>query len=158
MVQDQVLSNTIWVDADACPKAVKQVLFKAAQRINCKLVLVANHWMQVPSHKNIQLRLVEQGFDKADNLIAENIQAQDLLISADIPLAAEAVAKDAMVLTPRGKSLNKNNIAQRLQMRNMMETLRNAGQLEGGGPPAFSQTDLRSFSNALDKILNKSFR
>ena len=142
----------IWVDADACPKAVKDVLFRAAQRLEVGVILVANQYLATPASAYVRAVQVESGFDVADNYIVHHSSAGDLSITADIPLAAELVAKDVLVLGPRGERFTKENIQQRLSMRNFMEEMRNSGQATGG-PTAYSNTDKQSFANALDRLL-----
>jgi uncharacterized protein len=146
----------IWVDADACPNGVKKVLFKVAERIKKPVILVANHVLHIPSSRYVSFKQVAKGFDVADNQIVADIECGDVLITNDIPLASDAIAQEAYVLNMRGECYDKNNIAQRLQHRNLMETLRNAGQLEqGGGPPPLGAKDQREFANALDRLLAK---
>jgi uncharacterized protein YaiI (UPF0178 family) len=142
----------IWVDADACPGAVKEILFRAAARREVALTLVANHAMRVPKASNVRLLIVEQGFDVADNYIAQRVTPGDLVITADIPLAAEIVEKQAVGLNPRGTLYTPENIRDHLARRNFMEELRSSGQVSGG-PPALSKTDLQHFANALDRYL-----
>ena len=145
---------TIWVDGDACPNAIKDILFRAAQRTKVPLILVANQPLRVPVSKLIKMIQVETGFDVADNYIAQRVGEQDLVITADIPLASDVVDKSATALNPRGEYYTKENIKQRLQMRNMMEELRSTGQVSGGPPPISSQ-DKQKFANALDRWLAK---
>ncbi len=146
---------TIWVDADACPKVVKEILFKAANRKEVELILVANHYMQVPKSKWIRFIQVEQGFDVADNYIVQNVIEGDLCITQDIPLADELLDAGAQVLTPRGDAMTKQNIKQRLNMRDFMETMRSSAVEMKGGPAAFGQKDKQSFANSLDRYLAK---
>ncbi|BBP45794.1 UPF0178 protein YaiI [Thiosulfatimonas sediminis] len=146
--------HTIWVDADACPVVIKEILFKAAQRTEMPLVLVANHFMRIPNAKNIQFRQVGAGFDVADNWIVQHCIADDLVVTADIPLAAEVVAKGTLALNPRGELYTESNIRQRLNMRDFMETLRSSG-IQTGGPDALNQKDRQAFANQLDKWLAK---
>lgn len=147
--------NKIWVDADACPVVVKEILFRAAERTGVELTLIANHFMKTPKLKNVKLVSVEQGFDVADDEIVRRITSGDLVISADIPLAAEVVDKGAKVLTPRGEVLAEHNIKARLTMRDFMESLRSSG-VETGGPSAFDQRDRKQFAQELDKWLAKN--
>jgi len=142
----------IWVDADACPVVIKEILFKAAQRTQVSLTLVANHFMRVPTLANIQFRQVGAGFDIADNWIVQHLQAGDLVVTADIPLASEVIDKGALALNPRGELYTKSNIKARLNMRDFMETLRSSG-VQTGGPDAFSQRDRLAFANQLDRWL-----
>lgn len=144
----------IWVDADACPVVVKEMLFRAAERTQTQVTLVANHSLQTPPSKFIDFLHVEKGFDVADNVIVERIQANDLLISNDIPLVAEAVEKGAVALGTRGELYTENNIKARLDMRDFMEILRSTG-VDTGGPAAISQADKQNFANQLDRWLVK---
>lgn len=144
----------IWVDADACPVAIKEILFRAAQRTATPVILVANHFMRVPNSAYISFRQVEQGFDVADNYIVQQAQAGDLVITADIPLADEVISQGCLVLAPRGEELTKANIKARLNMRDFMETLRSSGMAKGG-PPPLSGSEKQAFGNALDRWLAK---
>ncbi|UZE95993.1 YaiI/YqxD family protein [Alkalimarinus alittae] len=142
----------IWVDADACPNVVKEILFRAAQRTKIPLTLVANQPISTPPSPYIKSIQVPSGFDVADNYIAQEVVKGDLVITADIPLAADIVAKDAIALNPRGEKYTKENIKQRLTMRNFMEEMRGAGQAMGG-PPPLNQQDRQAFANALDRYI-----
>jgi len=142
----------IWVDADACPVAIKEILFRAAQRVQIHLTLVANQPVRVPHSKWIRFVQVASGFDIADNEIVQRTQAGDLVITSDIPLAAEVIAKGAHALSPRGERYTKDNIGSRLNMRDFMETMRASG-IHSGGPAPMSQTDRTQFANQLDKVL-----
>ena len=144
----------IWVDADACPKVIKETLFRAAERMQVAITLVANQYLQTPNSSFIKSVRVDHGFDVADNYIVQNLEKGDLVITADIPLAAEVIESGAMALNPRGELYSENNIRQRLAMRNFMEEMRSAGQISGG-PPTLSQTERREFANQLDRILAK---
>lgn len=144
----------IWVDADACPGVIKEILYRVAQRTGLPLTLVANQWLKTPSYPNIRAVQVPKGFDVADNHIADQAQPGDLVITADIPLAAAAIDKGALALNPRGELYSRENIRQALDMRNFMDTLRSSG-VETGGPPAFSQADRQAFANQLDRLLAK---
>jgi len=144
----------IWVDADACPSVIKDILYRAAERVQLPLVLVANKPLRVPSSRNIRTILVPGGFDVADNKIAELVQAGDLVITADIPLAADVIKKGGHALNPRGELYTPENIQQRLTMRNFMGDLRNTGVMTGG-PPTFSQSDRLAFANQLDRYITK---
>lgn len=141
----------IWVDADACPKVVKEILFRAAERLQVMLVLVANHALRVPPSRFIRSVMVPGGFDVADDYIAREMQAGDLVITADIPLASEVLNKDGVVISPRGERFTENNIRERLTIRDFMEEMRSSGQ-HSGGPAAFSQADRRNFANELDRF------
>lgn len=144
----------IWVDADACPKAAKDILFRAAQRTGVDLTLVANHTLSTPPCPNIQFRQVASGFDAADDWIVEKCSEGDLIISSDIPLADEAITKGAEVLTPRGEKLTKSNIKAKLTMRDFMDQMRGSGE-NTGGPPAYNQQDRQAFANQIDRWLAK---
>ncbi len=145
-------SRQIWVDADACPKVIKDILFRAANRVGVPLILVANQPVQVPRSRFIRSLQVATGFDVADNHIVQQAQAGDLVITADIPLAAEVIAKGCLALNPRGDLYTEDNIRQRLNMRDFMDTLRSSG-VDTGGPAAFSPSDRQAFANQLDRYL-----
>lgn len=142
----------IWVDADACPVAIKDILFRAAIRTEVPLTLVANQLLRVPASPWIRAVQVPSGFDVADKRIAEEAGPGDLVITADIPLAAAVVAKGAHVLDPRGELLDARNIEERLTMRNFMEELRSSG-VQTGGPAALSNADRKTFAGRLDTLL-----
>lgn len=144
----------IWVDADACPVVIKEILYRVAERTRLPLTLVANQWLKTPPYPSIRAVQVPKGFDVADNYIVDQAVAGDLVITADIPLAAGAIDKGALALNPRGELYTKENIQQTLDMRNFMETLRNSG-VETGGLPAFNQADRQNFANQLDRLLAK---
>jgi len=144
----------IWVDADACPVVVKEILFRAAERTNIQTTLVANHFLKTPPSKVINFIQVSSGFDVADNVIVKQVTKGDLVITADIPLAAEVIEKGCLALNPRGELYSKSNIKQRLNMRDFMDTLRSSGVHTGGAPP-MSQADRQAFANNLDKLLAK---
>lgn len=144
----------IWVDADACPKVIKDILFRAAQRVGIELTLVANAPLRVPPSRYIRTLQVERGFDVADNRIVELVEKHDLVITADIPLAAAVVEKGGHALNPRGELYTPDNIKERLAMRNLMDELRSTGQISGG-PPAISNSDRMAFANSLDRLLAK---
>ncbi|MBL4581616.1 MAG: YaiI/YqxD family protein [Gammaproteobacteria bacterium] len=143
---------TIWVDADACPKPIKAILFRAAERTGVPLCLIANQAMQTPPFKNITAIQVAQGFDVADNEIVRRVQQDDLVITSDIPLADELISKGAQVLSPRGEEFSANSIKAKLNMRDFMDTMRSSG-IHTGGPAQMSETDKRKFANALDRYL-----
>lgn len=147
----------IWVDADACPSVIKDILFKAARCTKLPLSLVANHSMSVPPDKHITLTQVPSGFDAADDYIVEKCEAGDLVITNDIPLAADVLAKNALALNNRGEEYDKSSIKQILGMRDFMETMRSSGE-HTGGPKAFSQRDKQNFANALDRLLTQGLR
>lgn len=142
----------IWVDADACPVAIKEILYRVANRVGIELTLIANQMLRVPPSPWIKALQVSSGFDVADQRIAQEAEAGDVVVTADIPLAALVVAKGAVVIDPRGELLDKGNIQERLTMRNFMETLRNSG-VETGGPAALSSADKQAFANQLDRLL-----
>ena len=142
----------IWVDADACPVSVKEILYRAAHRWRCPLALIANQMLRTPPSPWIRAIQVPHGFDVADDYIVERACPGDLVITGDIPLAAQVLDKSALVLSPRGERYSADTIRERLTLRDMMEELRSAG-IDTGGPAAFSQTDRRSFANALDRLM-----
>ena len=145
----------IWVDADACPVVVKEILYRAADRTGVELTLVANQPLNTPSSPNINSVQVPQGFDVADDEIVKRCEAGDLVITSDIPLAAEVVEKGAHALSPRGELHTKENIGARLNMRDFLDTMRSSGVEMSGGPAAFSQRDKQDFANNLDRLLTK---
>ncbi|MCG6864538.1 MAG: YaiI/YqxD family protein [Thiogranum sp.] len=142
----------IWVDADACPAVIKEILFRAADRVKLSTTLVANQQIRVPPSPYIRNVQVSAGFDVADAYIADKVACGDLVITADIPLAAEVVAKGAVVLTPRGDLLDNTNIKERLSMRDFMDELRGSG-VNTGGPSPLSHSDRMAFANQLDRWL-----
>ena len=142
----------IWVDADACPNVIKQILFRAADRVSVPLILVANQALQVPGSPYIRSVQVSAGFDVADNHIAQHARPGDLVITADIPLAAEVIENGCLALNPRGELYTEDNIRQRLNMRDFIDTMRGSG-VDTGGPPPLSQSDRQAFANSLDRIL-----
>ena len=143
---------TIWIDADACPIPVKEILFKAAERTQTQLILVANQYINIPPSKFIQMIQVPSGFDVADDEIVKRVQQNDLVITSDIPLAAEVIEKGALALNPRGELYTTQNIKQKLNMRDFMDTLRSSG-IQTSGVPPISQNDRQAFANNLDKWL-----
>lgn len=144
----------IWVDADACPKVIRETLFRAAERTGVECVFVANHRVPVPTRVNIKSIQVESGFDVADNEIVRLVEKGDLIITSDIPLADEVITKGALALSPRGELYTKETIKARLNIRDFMDTMRSSG-IQTGGPSALSQTDRREFANHLDRVLAK---
>ncbi|MCK5726030.1 MAG: YaiI/YqxD family protein [Thiotrichaceae bacterium] len=140
----------IWVDADACPSVIKEILFRAADRTGLSLTLVANHRMQIPQRNNINFLQVSAGFDVADNEIVKRVNKDDLVITADIPLADEVITTGGRALSPRGELFTRDSIKERLSLRDFMETLRNSG-VNTGGPPPLSQADRQAFANELEK-------
>lgn len=151
------LSMKIWVDADACPNVVKEILFRAADRAKVNVTLVANQYIRTPPSPFLRSIQVEQGFDVADNYIVQQAEAGDLVITADIPLADELITKGAHALNPRGELYTKDTIKQRLQMRDFMETMRSSG-VQTGGPAPLSQADRQNFANKLDTFLAKNHK
>ena len=144
----------IWVDADACPAVIKDILYRAAERVKCPLVLVANKPLQTPPSPYIRSMRVSGGIDVADNRIIELAQSGDLVITADIPLAAAVVEKGGYALNPRGEMYTQDNIRERLAMRNFMGELRNTGVVTGG-PSALNHGDRQAFANQLDRFLTR---
>ena len=144
----------IWVDAEACPGAIKEILFRAAQRTGLQLTLVANHALAVPPHGNIRMLQVTSGFDVADDEIVKLARPGDLVITSDIPLAAAVIAKGVQVLSARGERLTADNIKPKLNMRDFMDTMRSSG-MQSGGPPPMSNQDKQRFANQLDQLLAK---
>ena len=147
----------IWVDADACPGAIKEILFRAAERERVQVTLVANTALRIPPSPYLRLVRVSAGFDVADKRIVELLAPGDLVITADIPLAAAAIDKNAHALNPRGELYTRDNIRERLSMRNFMDELRGSG-VTTGGPAALSQRDRQAFANSLDSFLAKRAR
>ncbi|HIF9420175.1 TPA: YaiI/YqxD family protein [Photobacterium damselae] len=147
----------IWVDADACPNVVKEILFRVANRVGVQVTLVANQFIRVPASAHIRSIQVEAGFDVADNYIVQQVEVGDLVITADIPLADEVITKNGHALNPRGEMYTKETIKQRLQMRDFMETLRSSG-IQTGGPAPLSQADRQNFANKLDSFIAKNFK
>ena len=145
---------TIWLDGDACPKPIKDVLCRAASRTKIQLFIVANHFIPTPPSPFIKKQVVSSGFDVADNYIVEHLTPGDLVITADIPLADEAISKGGIVINPRGELYTKQNIKQHLSNRNMNESLRSSGLLSGG-PRALGAKEIQQFSNHLDKFLTQ---
>ena len=144
----------MWVDADACPVVIKDILFRAAERTGIELTLVANQRIRIPRSRVVKFLLVKSGFDAADNEIVKRLHSGDLVITADIPLAAETVEKEAYALNPRGEFYTADNIKSRLNVRDFMDALRESG-VDTGGPPALSQSDRKIFADNLDKFLSR---
>lgn len=147
----------IWVDADACPVVIKEILFKAAERTGVEMTLVANQPMRIPPSSCINFILVGAGSDVADNEIVKRLETGDLVITADIPLAAAVIEQEGHALNPRGELYSTENIKSRLSMRDFMDSLR-ANGVETGGPPVLNQNDRQAFANQLDKFLAKYTR
>jgi len=144
----------IWVDADACPVVIKEILFRAAERTEVAVTLVANQPVSIPRSRFITFIQVRQGFDVADNEIVKRLEAGDLVITSDIPLAADVIEKGGLALSPRGEMYTVDNIKARLNMRDFMESLRSSG-VDTGGPAAMNQSDRKTFANHLDKLLTR---
>jgi len=147
----------IYVDADACPKVIKEVLYKAVERVKINITLVADQFMQIPHSQYIKLLKVPSGIDSADEKIVELAEPGDLVITADIPLADQIVTKGAFAINPRGELYTEQNIKERLAIRDMMAEMRNTG-LEFGGPPPFNLKDKEKFANQLDRFLTKHLK
>jgi len=148
----------IFVDADACPVVIKEILFRAAERTSTACLLIANQHINVPPSRFIQSIRVSAGFDVADNEIVRRVESDDLVITSDIPLAAEVIDKSALALSPRGELFTKENVRAKLNMRDFMETMRSSGVQMNGGPPPLSQTDRQAFANHLDRLLSQGNR
>ena len=148
---------TIWIDADATPVAVKKILVRASLNRDVDVVLVANRWLRKPRSHRVSTVTVDAGPDVADDYIAEHCQAGDLVITADIPLAARVVEREAEVITPYGRELDEDNVRQALSMRDFKEELRESGVVTGG-PPPFGQKQKQDFANALDRWITRSKR
>jgi uncharacterized protein YaiI (UPF0178 family) len=144
----------IWIDGDACPNAIKGILFRAAQRTGISLTLVANHIVKVPPSKHISFLRVASGFDVADNEIVKRLAPGDLVITGDIPLAAEIIENQGQALNPRGGLYTRDNIKARLTMRDLMESLRSSG-IESGGQAPLNHSDRKAFADQLDKIITR---
>lgn len=144
----------IWVDADACPVVIKEIIFRAAERKEVPATFVANQYIKVPGSRFIQSIQVQQGFDVADNEIVQRCEAGDLVVTQDIPLAAEVIEKGCTALNPRGELYTTANIKARLNMRDFMETMRSSG-VQTGGPAPFNHQDRQQFANSLDRWLQK---
>lgn len=144
----------IYIDADACPRKAKEILFRCSERFNIKLVLVANQHICTPQLTTIKNIVVSDGFNDADDKIVELCMESDLVITSDIPLADRVIKKGSLVLTPRGEWLDEDSIGHRLAVRNLLEDLRNSG-MQTGGPTAYSEQDKREFANAMDRYLHK---
>ena len=145
----------IWVDADACPRVVKDIVFRAAERTKTLTTLVANQSMQIPRSPYIEMRTVGSGFDVADNEIAAGLQPGDLVITADLPLAAEVIEKGAHALSPRGEMFSEETIGAQVNMRDFLDTMRSSG-FHTGGPPPLGKKECLQFANALDRFLSRA--
>lgn len=143
--------NKIWVDGDACPKAIKDIVFKTGQRLNINIILVANSYQLLPRSELIQLIVVGQGFDAADQHIVDLVEMHDIVITADIPLAAQVLKKKGVALNPRGEIYTENNICSILSMRDFLKEFRDAGTITGG-PAPFGPKDVKKFADSLNKL------
>jgi uncharacterized protein YaiI (UPF0178 family) len=152
------VSLTVWVDADACPRAIKDVLYRAAEKRQVMLVLVANQFLHTPPSKYIRSVQVPAGFDVADNAIAEQLRPGDLVITGDIPLADDVIGRGATALSPRGMLYTAENIKDHLTRRDIADELRTTGMITGGGPPALDKKDVQAFANGLDRFLTRALR
>jgi uncharacterized protein YaiI (UPF0178 family) len=147
----------IWIDADACPRAIKEIVFKASHRLKVPVSMVANSNMSVPANNLIELIQVEKGDDIADFYIVENLSVDDLVITADIPLAALVVEKGAVAINPRGERYTEENVRERLSVRDFMKNLRDTG-VETGGPASFGPKDKAHFANSIDTLLTRMLK
>jgi len=147
----------IWVDADACPAPVKEIIYRAANRMHIHTTLVANHHMKIPKSQFIGFKLVEPGFDVADDFIETQIVSGDLVITNDLPLASAVLDASAVAISTRGELFTQDNIKQRLAIRDFMDTLRASG-IHSGGPAAMSQADIKAFADTFDKLLTQQTR
>jgi uncharacterized protein YaiI (UPF0178 family) len=148
-------SAQIWIDADACPVVIKEILFKAADRTQTQTTLVANHALHLPPSRYLSFIQVTAGFDVADNEIVKRLNQGDLVITSDIPLADEAITKGATALSPRGELFTANNIKSKLSMRDFMDVIRSSG-VQTGGPSPLSQADRQNFAGHLDRWFNQN--
>lgn len=149
--------SSIWIDADACPNTIKQILFRAAERTGISLYLLANQAVAIPPLPNIKMIQVSQGFDVADNEIVARLAPGDLVITSDIPLADEVLTKGGLALSPRGEQFTASTIKAKLTMRDFMDTLRSSG-IHSGGPAQLGEPEKRRFANALDSYLASALR
>lgn len=149
----KIKPKQMWIDADACPKAVKEAVFKASARLSIPVILVANAYQTIPHSVLVRLEIVGRGDDVADKFIVDHVEENDLVITADIPLAAQIVEKNAIAINPRGEIYNEENIGEILSMRNFMKELRDGGSVTGG-PSTFSPKDIQQFANSLNKLLS----
>ena len=149
------MPSTIWIDADALPTKIREILLKAILKHNLSAQFIANRWINLPRRTHVKMKVVSQGFDKADEYIAERCSDGDIVITADIPLANDCIQRGSQVLTPRGRELNILNIGPALAARNMREDMRNSGMIEGGGPAPMNNRDVQKFSNAFDRWVRK---
>ncbi len=152
MSETELRETRIWVDADACPAVIKDILFRAAERAQVQVTLVANQWLRTPSSSFVRAIQVSGGYDVADDAIAERAAPGDLVVTQDIPLAARVLERGADAVNPRGERYTRDTIAERLSMRNFMDELRGAG-VQTGGPAALHPRDRQAFANELDRWL-----
>lgn len=153
--EDLQAKTKVWVDADACPVPIRDLLIRAAKRTGAQITFVANSYLKLPTYPSLKFIQVPKGFDIADNYIVQNVQARDLVVTQDIPLADEVITLGALAMNPRGQAFTKENIKSRLTMRDFMETMRASG-VQSGGPAPFSKQDVQSFANQLDRWLAKN--
>lgn len=148
------MTTTIWIDADACPKAIKDIIYRASSRLQIPVILVANSYMNIPQHPLVSIIQVAQGDDVADKYIVENCKITDVIVTQDIPLAALIIKKGAYAINSRGELYTEDNIHERLATRDLMKELRDSG-MTTGGPPPFNAKNVEHFANSLNKILTK---
>ena len=151
------MSFQIWVDADACPRAIKEVLYRAADKRRIPMTLIANQFLRTPASKFISTMQVATGFDVADNAIIERMSPGDLVVTQDIPLADEVITRGGQALNPRGTLYTRENIKDHLNRRDMLDELRSSGNVTGG-PPALDKKDVQIFANALDRTLTRALQ
>ncbi|WP_106418252.1 YaiI/YqxD family protein [Salinicola tamaricis] len=151
---DETPAVTLWIDADACPRAAREIILRAAERTHTPTWMVANHTLPLPPSAWVKARSVAQGFDAADDLIAASVRPGDLVITSDLPLAQEVIERGADVMTTRGEPLSADNVRAKVQMRDFLETLRASGE-QTRGPDAYGDTERREFANALDRWLRR---
>ena len=145
----------IWIDADACPKIIKEVLFRAAERTRIRTTMVANRHMRVPLSEFVTLLVADAGVDEADEEIVARMAAGDLVVTSDIPLASQVIEKGGQALSPRGELYTAENVGVRLNMRDFLESLRSSGSVDTGGPPPLGQAERQAFADHLDRILTR---
>lgn len=145
--------NKIWIDGDACPKAVKEIIFKTSFRLKICTILVANSFQNIPKSDLVKLIIVDEGFDAADQHIIDQVEIHNLVVTADIPLAAKVLKKKAIALNPRGEIYDENNIGSILSMRDFLKEFRDAGSITGG-PAAFGPKDIKQFADSLNKLIS----
>lgn len=155
---NQAAGVRLWIDADACPRVIKEIVFRASQRLELPVCLVANTCLAKHANGLVTSIVVDEGPDRADDYIAEHACADDLVITADIPLAARIVAKGGIAIDPRGELYSEENIGDRLAMRDLLMELRCDGTIQGGGPRQFNLTDRQRFASALDRLLSQHVR